>query len=352
VDSAVVVVAAVAVEAGAAVAAEAGAVVVAAAVAGGDKEERAMPTTLTSILRRVPLLAMALLMPVHAAVADAPAQKKFAKPEEAVRALVAAARTGDKAAMMSILGPESDDVVSSGDPVDDQAAAKRFVTGAAEGTRLETLDSGAVVAHISKNDWPFPIPLVKDEGGWRFDTPTGREELLNRRIGRNELKAIDVSHVYVDAQREYASRERVAGAGRTYAQKVRSEPGKQDGLYWDDPTGKQPSPLGPFLAEAEEEGYKSADSGPRPFHGYYYRILTGQGAKAPGGARSYLKDGKMSGGFALVAYPAEHGSSGVMTFMVGPQGIVYQKNLGAKTAELAKAMTTFDPDESWTPVRD
>jgi hypothetical protein len=339
----------------AAVAGAAAAVVVAAvAAAGGDKEDRAMPTTITSILRRATLVAAALLIPVRAAAADAPAQKKFAKPEEAVRALVAAARSDDKAAMAAILGPESEEILSSGDPVDDKAAAQRFLTGAAEGTRLETLDSGAVIVHIGKDDWPFPIPLVKDGDEFRFDTPAGKEELLNRRIGRNELKAIDVAHVYVDAQREYASRERVPGSGRTFAQKVRSEPGKQDGLYWDDPTGKQPSPLGPFVAEAESGGYETPEAGaaPRPFHGYYYKILTAQGPHAPGGARSYLKDGKMTGGFAMLAYPAEHGSSGVMTFMVGSQGIVYQKNLGDKTADVAKAMTTFDPDDSWTPIRD
>jgi hypothetical protein len=177
---------------------------------------------------------------------------------------------------------------------------------------------------------------------------------LNRRIGRNEIKAIDVCRVYVEAQREYATHEHAGVAGRVYAQKLRSEPGKEDGLYWDDPTGKHPSPLGPFLAEAEAEGYTKQEPGapPRPFHGYVYRILTAQGAHAPGGARSYLNDGKMTGGFALLAYPSEHGSSGVMTFVVGAQGVVYQKNLGDKTAEVAKGMTSYDPDDSWTPVRD
>jgi hypothetical protein len=313
-----------------------------------------MNTIITSILRRSPLLAAALLIPAHAGAADTPAQKRFAKPEAAVSALVAAARKGDTAAMATILGPESEEIVSSGDPIADKAALQRFVSGAAERTRLETLESGAVIAHIGKDDWPLPIPLVKDGEGWRFDTPAGREELLNRRIGRNELKAIDVAHVYVEAQREYARRERAGVGARAYAQKVRSEPGKQDGLYWDDPTGKDPSPFGPLLAEADTEGYKTPEAGdaPRPYYGYYYKILTAQGPNAPGGARSYVKDGRMTGGFAMLAYPAEHGSSGVMTFIVGPQGVIYQKNLGDKTEEVGKATTTFDPDDSWTPIRE
>ena len=188
---------------------------------------------------------------------------------------------------------------------------------------------------------------MKDGGQWRFDTASGLQEILNRRIGRNELAAIAASHAYVDAQREHMKLE------GDYAQKVRSDAGKHDGLYWEDPSGKRPSPLGPLFAEASAEGYgqQAADAGPQPYHGYFFRILTEQGASAPGGARSYLKDGKMTGGFALVAYPAEHGSSGIMTFIVGPQGVVYQRDLGDKTADVAKAMKAFDPDESWYPTR-
>jgi hypothetical protein len=286
--------------------------------------------------------------------ADTPEQSKFARPEDAMRTLVAAVRANDHAKVTAILGPGSDEMLSSGDPIDDQAAARRFASLATERTRFETLDSGAVIAHIGKDDWPFAIPLAKDGDQWRFDTAAGREELLNRRIGRNELKAVDVAHAYVDAQYEYASRPRNGDGKRAYAQKVRSEPGKKDGLYWEDPTGKQPSPLGPLMAEAEAEGYTrpQGDTSPRPYHGYIYRVLTAQGPKAPGGARNYVADGRMTGGFALLAYPAEYASSGIMTFLVGPSGIVYQKNLGEKTAEAAAAITTYDPDESWTPVRD
>jgi len=280
------------------------------------------------------------------ALAADPMQRKFLRPEDALPALIAAARASDKAQAVQILGAGSDDLLSSGDPVADKNARDRVIAAAKQRTRLETLPSGAVIIHVGKDDWPLPIPLVKDGNEWRFDTAAGAQELLNRRIGRNELKAIAVSSVYVYAQQERA---KVEG---DYAQKLRSEPGKRDGLYWDDPSGKRPSPLGPFLAEATAEGYGQQGGGePRPYHGYMFHILTQQGANAPGGAKSYVKDGKMTGGFAFLAYPAEYNSRGVMTFIVGPQGIVYQKNLGDKTAEVAKAMAAFDPDESWTPVR-
>lgn len=281
--------------------------------------------------------------------AEEAAQKRFATPEAALRALVAAVQKDDKPVLLDLLGPGSEDVVSSGDPVADANAGRRFTARAAEHTRFETLDESHVIAHVGRDDWPFPIPLVRDGDGWRFDTAAGREELLNRRIGRNELSTIAVCRAYVDAQREYASR----NDGRTFAQKIRSDPGTHDGLYWEDETGRNPSPLGPLFAEAAGEGYTAqpASAGPRPYHGYLYRILTAQGANAPGGARSYVKDGRMTGGFALVTWPAEYGASGIMTFVVGPQGIVFQKNLGEKTGELAKAMAAYDPDASWVPVR-
>ena len=294
------------------------------------------------------MLAVLAVLGLRASAADAPAQKQFANPDAAVRALVDALRSGDQAALLAILGPGSEDVVSSGDPIADRAARKPVVAAAAARTRLETLPSGAVIAHFGKDDWPLPIPLVKSGDQWHFDTAAGRDEILNRRIGRNELKAIDVCRVYVEAQREHAKLE------HDYAQKLRSDAGKRDGLYWEDPTGKHPSPLGPLLAEAAAEGYSTENSpdAPRPYHGYLFRILTGQGPHAPGGARSYLKDGKMTGGFAMVAYPAEYGASGVMTFLVDAQGIVYQKNLLAQTDTVAKQITAYDPDDTWTPVRD
>jgi hypothetical protein len=257
-------------------------------------------------------------------------------------------RSGNQATLTEILGPGSEDIVSSGDPIADRGARERVVAAAKQHTRLETLPSGDVIAHLGKDDWPLPIPLVKDGSKWRFDTKAAHDEILNRRIGRNELKTIEVCRVYVDAQREHGRLE------RTFAQKLHSDSGKRDGLYWEDPTGKQPSPIGPLLAEASAEGYAKQEPGaePRPYHGYFYRILTEQGAHAPGGAKSYVKDGQMTGGFALLAYPAQHGASGVMSFVVGPQGVVYQKDLGAQTADVAKGMKTYDPDDSWAPVRD
>jgi Protein of unknown function (DUF2950) len=275
------------------------------------------------------------------------AQEHFPSPEAAASALARAVRAGDKDRTRTILGPGSEEIVSSGDPVADAAAGKRFATAAAERTRIEREKDGAIaIMHVGRDDWPLPIPIVKDSDGWRFDTAAGKEELLNRRIGRNELVAIGVSRAYVDAQNEFAKR------FHTYAQTFRSTPGKRDGLYWE-ATDHDVSPLGPLVAEATAEGYhpEQASDAPAPYHGYFFRILTSQGAHAPGGAKSYVKDGQMTGGFALLAWPAEHGVSGVMTFMVGPQGVVFQKDLGEKTAEAAKAITSYDLDTSWEPTK-
>jgi len=202
------------------------------------------------------------------------------------------------------------------------------------------------IVHIGRDDWPFPIPIVREGDGWRFDTAAGKEELLNRRIGRNEITTIAVCRTYVDAQKEFARRFHV------YAQSFRSTPGKQDGLYWE-ATDHDASPLGPLVASATAEGYQHGEAGdaPSPYHGYLFRILTKQGAGAPGGVKDYVKDGRMTGGFALVAWPAEHGSSGVMTFLVSEQGVVFQKDLGDGTTEAAKAITAYDPDGSWEPTR-
>lgn len=309
------------------------------------------------LTQRKPVLfavALVAVAPLLAARADAPTQTRFARPEDAMKALVTAVRADDRAKVIAILGPGSEDLISSGDPVDDKAQGRRFVQRASERTRFETLESGQLIAHIGKDDWPFSFPLAKDGEQWRFDTTAGGEELLNRRIGRNELRAVAACRAYVDAQYKYASRGRDGDGKRAYAQKLRSTPGKHDGLFWEDVSGKDPSPLGPLFAEAEAEGYamREEPAAPRPYHGYLYRALVAQGPHAAGGARNYVRDGRMTGGFALIAYPAEHGSSGVMTFLVGPPGIVYQKNLGEKTAEAAAAITAYDPDESWTPVRD
>jgi DUF2950 family protein len=286
------------------------------------------------------LLCVALL-PVAAG-----AQERFASADAAVRALEAAARAPGRQRLAAVLGPDSDELVSSGDPVDDAAARKRFATAAAERTRIERTSDTMAVLHVGRDDWPFPIPLVRGDDGWRFDTAAGKEELLNRRIGRNEITAIEVSRAYVDAQHEYARRFQV------YAAALRSTPGKHDGLYWEQ-TDHDVSPLGPLVASATAQGYDVAEGSqePRPYHGYFFRMLTAQGSRAPGGARDYVQDGRMTGGFALLAWPAAHGSSGVMTFMVGPQGIVFQKDLGDDTADAVKSITTYNPDPSWEPTR-
>jgi hypothetical protein len=292
-------------------------------------------------------IGLATLLCLALVSVTAAAQEHFPSPEAAARALEAAARGGDPERLLKVLGPEGGEIVSSGDPVDDAAARKRFTARAAERTRIERTGDGALaILHVGHNDWPFPIPLVHEADGWRFDTASGKEELLNRRIGRNELTAIAVARAYVDAQNEFARR------FQTYARRFRSTPDKRDGLYWAATDGDT-SPFGPLIAAATSEGYRHGEAGaePAPYHGYFFRILTAQGPHAPGGAKDYVKDGQMTGGFALVAWPADHGSSGIMTFVVNQQDVVFQKDLGERTDELVKAMTAYDPDASWLPAR-
>jgi len=290
--------------------------------------------------RLVTLLSLALL-PVTTR-----AQEHFPSPEAAARALDVGARATSPERLAAVLGPGSEEIVSSGDPVADASARRRFATAAGERTRIERTSDTMAILHVGRDDWPLPIPIVRDADGWRFDTAAGKEELLNRRIGRNEITAVAVCRAYVDAQKEFARR------FHAYAQSFRSTPGKRDGLYWE-ATGHDVSPLGPLVASATAEGYHHAEAGdaPAPYHGYFFRILTRQGERAPGGAEDYVKDGRMTGGFALVAWPAEHGSSGVMTFLVAEQGIVFQKDLGEGTAEAVKTITAYDPDGSWVPTR-
>ena len=292
------------------------------------------------------LTTLVSLIVVGGAAADT--QQRFQSPDAAVRALESAVRATNPAErMLAVLCPDGEGIASSGDPVDDAAARKRFVTALAAKKRIELSDDGALaILHVGRDDWPFPIPLKRDADGWRFDTAAGKDELLNRRIGRNELIAIEACRAYVDAQVEYAKRFQM------FARSLRSTPGQRDGLYWEAKDGDA-SPLGPLIASATAEGYQApeGEGPPRAYHGYFYRVLTSQGANAPGGARDYVKDGRMTGGFALVAWPAEHGVSGVMTFLVGQQGVVFQKNLGQGTSEAVNAMTTFDPDGSWDPTR-
>jgi len=289
-------------------------------------------------------VAVALLMlPVSAQEVK---QKVFGSPEEAMKAIAEAAQAGDVKGVMAILGPEGEDILSSGDQVADKADLERFLKRYQERVDL-VKDRDRVSVILGNDSFPFAIPIVKKAEGWVFDTKAGREEVLNRRIGRNELNAIQVCEAYVEAQREYASTDRERNGIIQYAQKIVSDAGRRNGLYWEAAEGEIPSPLGPFAAKAAAEGYKKKDEKPIPYHGYYYKILKGQGKNAPGGAYQYVINGHMVAGFALVAWPAEYNVSGVMTFVVNQNGSVYQKDLGLKTEELAKAMTLYNPDQTW-----
>ena len=278
-------------------------------------------------------------------------QKIYATPEEAVKELIASMKSGDAKAMMAVLGQGSKDIVQSGDAVADRAGRERFVKSYEEANLLEKSGDSKVVLSTGKDNWPFPIPIVKDAAGWRFDAKQGREEILNRRIGRNELSAIQAAQAYVDAQREYYLSNPQRDKLSHYAQRIVSTPGKRDGLYFPTKAGERPSPLGPGFDRARAQGYekgKDAAGKPVPHHGYFYRILNRQGPDAPGGAYDYVAQGKMIGGFALVAWPASYGSSGVMTFTVNHEGVVYEKDLGPDTPTAVKKITRFNPDKSWT----
>jgi len=274
------------------------------------------------------------------------AQQSFQSPEEAAEALTAAVKSGAKGDMLKVLGANGEDIIDSGDDAADREARQRFLA-AYDAKHSVSREGDKAVLILGPDDFPFPIPLTRKKVGWQFDTGAGRLEILYRRIGENELDAIQTSLAYVDAQNEYADKDRTGAGPGVYAQRIVSSPGQKDGLYW--PSDSNDSPLGELAARASAEGYK-ANSGPEPYHGYYYRILTQQGSNAPGGALNYVVKGKMIGGFALVAYPAEYGNSGIMTFMVNHAGTVYQKDLGERTTAIAKQMTSFDPDQSWKKV--
>ena len=276
-------------------------------------------------------------------------QKTFKSPEEAVKSLMVAVRASNTKEVLAIFGPTWNEIISKVDKVQDKAAKDRFIKAYDEMNKLEKETDSKVTLVVGKEEWPFPIPIVKVGESWRFDTKAGKEELINRRIGRNELNTIQVCLAYVDAQREYAMKDQDGDGLLAYAQKVWSTKGKKDGLYWEAKEGEEQSPLGPGAARAVAEGYTPRKPGdkPLPFHGYYYKILKAQGKNAPGGAYNYVVKGKMIGGFALVAYPAEYGSSGIMTFIVNHDGVVYQQNLGSETPKVASAMKAYDPDETW-----
>jgi hypothetical protein len=297
--------------------------------------------------RRAAYASVAAAVTLALLISAAEAQQAYPSPEDAAAALATAVKTGNKRAMLKVLGYDARDIIESGDDVADAETRQRFLseydskrTFKSEGNKKATLLLGA-------EDFPFPIPLVNKKDGWEFDAAAGRLEILYRRIGRNELDAIQTSLAFVDAQNEYADKDRTGDGAGVYAQHIVSSPGKKDGLFWRDDS--DPSPLGELAAQAAAEGYKTGTER-GPYHGYYYRILKGQGPDAPGGALNYIVKGKMIGGYALIAYPAEYGNSGVMTFMVNHAGTVYQKDLGKRTDIIARRTYLFDPDQTWKKV--
>jgi hypothetical protein len=281
--------------------------------------------------------------------APQPIGKTFTSPDTAAEALAGAAKTKDRAALKTVLGPESDELQMS-DQIQAEGELADFAAAFDASHRVVRNSDARTTIVVGTNSWPFPIPLVQKNGQWFFDTHAGKEEIINRRIGRNELSAIESVRAYVDAQREYARLDRDGDDVLEYAQDFLSTPGKKDGLYWSPELDGEISPLGPLVAAAQQQGYMKSNgekSGPRPFHGYYFKILTRQGKHAPGGKYDYIVNRNMIGGFALVAWPVDYGNSGVMTFIINQQGRAYQKDLGPKTASIARKMDTYDPDPTW-----
>ena len=289
-------------------------------------------------------------------VVGAPSQRLFSSPEDALKTLTEAVKAKDKTALDQIFGPSGKDLRSS-DEVQDTAEFEDFAKHLAEKTDLVKENDSKVILHVGNENWPFPIPIVKYNNQWFFDTEAGKEEVLNRRIGEDELTAILVCRAYVKAQREYVLKDWDGDGIFAYAQKLRSDPSKRNGLFWRARQGEEVSPLGEIVARAWHEGYKKKkaafkEAEPSPFHGYYFKILTRQGKNVPGGSYNYIVNGNMVGGFALVAFPSNWSKSGVMTFIVNQQGKVYQKNLGPDTTKIVQKMKSYNPDKTWTPVKE
>ena len=284
-------------------------------------------------------------------VVSAQEQSHYATPDEAVDALIAAAASDEPGAMRAVLGPDVEGL-RSGDAVADAQERDDFVAAALEAANIEQSSDDEAVLAIGNDDWPFPIPLVRDDQGWRFDTAAGTEELLDRRVGRNELQAIAVLRALVEAQHEYAAEDRNGDGVAEYASMLMSSDGARDGLYWEAGDDEAESPVGRLVAEAVAAGYSPGESaGPSPYYGYLYRLLKSQGKSAPGGPKDYVRDGRLTGGFAFLAYPAEYGQSGIMTMIVNDSGFMFEQDLGEETATQAAAITEYDPDPSWDPVR-
>jgi len=307
--------------------------------------------------REISILLVAVLIPLSScsktqkAVSGTAVQRSFASPEEAGTALVTAARSGDQTALIAIFGPGTNEVLSTGDAVEDQNHLKEFIASYDQMHRWANIKVGGKILYTGTDNSPFPIPLGQDSSGqWSFDTAAGKDEILARRIGRGELVAIAACDVIAAAQQQYFHQ--MHDNQKEYAQKFVSNNGKQDGLYWQASAGQVPSPLADLSDLAKAVGYAGTGGKPQPFNGYYFQILTKQGDKAQGGAKGYLVDGKLVGGFAILAYPVEYRNSGIMTFLVGKDGVVYQKDLGEKTAEIAAATTEYNPGDGWSAVFD
>jgi Protein of unknown function (DUF2950) len=300
-----------------------------------------------SSLARDFVLTSLLLMVSGLGFAQQAGQKTFPSADDASQALFAAAQSGDKSALLEILGPAGAPIVSSSDDVQDKNGREEFVARFQQMHRLAKEPDGTTTLYVGAENWPVPLPLLSKGGVWYFDTEEATKEILFRRIGKNEFAAMEVLNALIGAENDYYSQSR-DGKAQQYAQKFGSEEGKHNGLYWKTSEGEPESPAGPLVAYASGEGYgKREGDGPSPFHGYYYRILTAQGKSAPGGAKSYIVNGEMTGGFALLAYPADYRSSGVMTFIVGQDRVIYQKDLGPKTSDLASTMKEYSPDKTW-----
>jgi len=301
----------------------------------------------------VPSRSLLIALAISLVACSKSSVRVFATPEDAGNAVIQAAKSGNQTELLAIFGPNSKELISSGDPVEDKNAVNAFSAGYEVMHRWRRMGDGAQILLVGADNFPFPIPLRQTKGGqWFFDTAAGKEEILNRRIGRNELAVIDVCEAVADAQAEYFSQLHDSATTKQYAVKFISDPGKHNGLYWESAEGQPQSPLGPLAAFATSEGYSTKADAHTPFHGYYFRMLKGQSSRAPSGAKVYLVDGKMTGGFAIVAYPAEYGNSGVMTFITNQDGLLLQKDFGKATTETATAMTEFDPDTSWSAVEE
>jgi hypothetical protein len=305
---------------------------------------------------RTLVAALGVVLCLLPACSHAPAGRtdrtSFATPDDAAKAVALALKANDATDLKTIFGPDVEKALTSGDPVADRQDRETIALAMAQAWHWGALGADRQELVIGHEQWPFPIPLMKVRSGWQFDTDAGREEVLSRRIGRNELRVIDLCRAYVAMQQEYASQPRDGKLAGLYAQKLRSTPGRQDGLYWAVGSEERPSPLGDLVAQATTDGYDEGKSAAQPFYGYFFRVLTAQGAAAKGGARSYVVNGEMTGGFGLIAYPAAHGQGGIMTFMVNQDGVVYQKDLGEDTLTVAAGLEAYDPDGTWAEVKE